>query len=889
MKILSLRSIHGPNVYHQLPVLVMRLALLQWTNVASNEIPGFNERLGNLFPGMLQHTCSLGYAGGFFERLQKGTYAAHIIEHIALELSQLAGIEVTYGKSRYAGQEGIYDVITRFTNEEGMRECLRSAVDVMRCVLENKDCDVAATVENIKRIVERSRLGISTEAIVSAAQRRDIPVRRIGQESLFQLGYGSKQKRIQSAITDNTSLIASDIAQDKSLTKEILHDAYVPVPRGVVIRDEEELEDIVSSWPGPYALKPLDGHHGEGVSLNLRTLEELKNALNYARKYSGQFIVEEMRHGKDYRILVINGQFAAAAERIPPTIVGDGVSTIAEAIKKLNEDPLRGEGHDSYLSQVVIDDILVDYLKQQELTLESVPAAGQAVRLRGNANLSSGGTAQDVLKQVHPEVRILCERIARLIGLDICGIDIVAEDISKPVDPEKFSVIEVNTGPGLRMHLLEKSGDEDVGDKIVKMLYPTNDSRIPVISVTGTNGKTTVVRLISKIIATQGKHRVGMTSTEGVWIGDERILPGDCSGPASAELLLGDPAVDCAVLELARGGLLRGGLAYDWSDVGVITNIRADHIGQDGIENVDDLIWIKSLVAERVKENGVIVLNADDENCVDIKERPRVQRLPRSIYFYSTNPNNPALVSHISQGGTGLWLEHGWLVLAHKGDVQTLIPASDIPITMSGKATFQVSNVLASIGAALGAGVELRHILRALKEFEPSTANPGRMNIYKVGRGHVILDYGHNEDAIINVGRFLQQWRNVSKTLVIGLPGDRSTELILSTGRMIPQYFDRAVLRDDSDLRGRKPNEVPELLSTVFAERNFPCQTILKEEEAVHFTLSRLKPDEVAVVLFEDLQAVLRGLREFDPVPVQDLPFPPQEPAAPEPFTRELR
>ncbi|WP_413568409.1 cyanophycin synthetase [Bdellovibrio sp. HCB117] len=882
MKIVSFKPIYGPNVYHHLPVMVMRVSLEEWTDKPSNEIPGFVDGLKTALPSLYDHTCSPGVPGGFFQRLERGTYMAHIIEHVALELSTMSGMDMTYGKSRYAGKPGLYDVIIRFDNEGGMVECLRSAFNLVEDVLHNTSVDVPYFLNNIKKACKRSALGPSADCLVKAAKKKKIPTKRIGSESLIQLGYGVKQRRVQSAITDRTSLIAADLVQDKEMTKSLLRQALIPVPHGVTIYDEEEIASAIEGLSAPYVLKPFDGHHGEGVHLNLQNVEELKQAYHNAKALSSRFIIEEMQQGRDYRVLVIDGKFAAAAERVPPFVIGDGQSSISLLIEKLNADPLRGEGHESYLSKVVVDPILIQHLAKQGLTLESIPGAEQKITLRGNANLSSGGTAIDVTNVASAEVRILCERIARLVGLDICGIDIISKDISKSVTESGLVIIEVNAGPGLRMHLLGKTEDEPhVGSMIVDMMYKNEEeARIPIISVTGTNGKTTVARLLHKIMSDSGKKCVGMTNTDGIWIGEKKICSGDCSGPLSADMVLSDQAVDCAVLELARGGLLRGGLAYDWSDVGIITNIRSDHIGQDGIETVDDILWIKSLVAERVRRGGTLVLNADDEHCMSLINNNRVKKHGCNIIVFSTKPDSPGFDEQLAMGRDACWLEDGHLVMSYKGRVQSLAYASDMPITLGGMAEFQISNILAALAAGIAMGVPAERILDSIQNFHPASENKGRLNLYRVGPGYAILDYGHNADAITNVGEMLRRWTNFKKTVVLGLPGDRSTEIVLSGARKAAEYFDKVILRDDADLRGRAPGELPRLITDLYNKdfQGLEHEICLKEEEAVSQGLSEIQEDEILVILYEDVSAVMKAMREYDPVSVLSLPQPEERP-----------
>jgi cyanophycin synthetase len=877
MKILNIKTVLGPNVYHHSPVIIMRLDLGVWTEVASNQVPGFLDKLIRLMPGLNQHTCSLGEDGGFVERLRRGTYPAHIIEHIALEFSQLCGIGVSYGKTRYAGKFGYYDVVTRFENEEGMKQALRSAFEMLQCLFNNKEFNLRNAVAEIRKIIMETRLGPSAEAILQAAKKRNIPVRRIGGESLIQMGWGKHRRRVQTAVSNMTNLIAVDLVQDKFLTKQMLKENGIPVPEGFVVTEESDLEKIPSEFNGPFALKPLDGHHGNGVTLHLKSKQELLRAFHASRIFSSKALLEEMCPGKDYRVLVVNGRFVAAAERKPPLVFGDGESSILKLIEQINQDPRRGEGHGSSLTVITIDENLLETLNRQGMDLQSVPTAGKSVMLRENANLSSGGTSKDVTDEVHVDVRHLCERIARIVDLDICGIDMIHHNISEPVT-EDCKIIEVNAGPGLRMHLAPAEGEaRNIADEIIRMLYPEpSQGRIPIVSVTGTNGKTTTARLLGKILSRQYKN-VGMTTSDGVWMGDTKILEGDTTGPQSCLTVLSDPLVEAAVFEVARGGILRGGLAYDWSDVSVVTNIRPDHIGQDGIEDLDDIVWIKSLVAERVKPGGTLILNADDKESCALKDNARVLKFPKKIILFSLNATNLFLNSHLRTNGDACWFDREWIYLKLNGNVNRVIKASEVPCTMGGRADFQISNVLAVVAAASAMGISLEDIQKGLKEFHPAKENLGRLNIYKVGRGYLIVDYGHNPDAVSAIGEFLRGWRGFKKTAIFGLPGDRADHLIERSGLKVSEYFDRLVLRDDFDLRGRQPGEVPQMLQQIIRSNNpeVQCDIILEENQAIETVLDHIAPDEIVVLFYDVLEPVMKVIRQYDPVPIDALPVQP--------------
>ncbi len=873
MKIVSLRTNLGPSVYHSCPTVLMTVDLQTWQDVASNEIDEFIDKLLLMFPGLIEHKCSRGRKGGFVERLKEGTYMAHIIEHVALELSIICGIEVRFGKTRYAGRPGLYEICTTYKNEAGMKECLRQAFDIVSGILEGKD--FTFDCPKIQNLINETSLGPSGQALLNECEARGIPVKRIGSNSLLQLGYGKYKKFVQAAVSSNTSLIAAEIAQDKHVTKDILQANFVPVPHGGVVETEHELLDFCEDYSGPFVVKPLDGNHGRGVSLSLETKEELLQAFQIAKKISAKVIVEEMCSGRDYRIFMVNHQVVAAAERIPACVIGNGKKNLKKLIDEVNNDPRRADGHLGVLSKIEIDEIVNAHLSKNGIeNLDYVPKSGEKVCLRPNGNLSSGGTAIDVTDLVHPEVRRMCERASRAIGLDICGLDLVHPDI-RLAPGESTKIIEVNAGPGLRMHLAPTEGQgRDVAGSILNMLYPDGKSRIPIISLTGTNGKTTVARLLHRIFCDQG-HDVGMTSTDGIWIVKECVYRGDMAGPKSAQLVLSDPAVSMAILEVARGGILRQGLAYDWSDVSIITNIQPDHIGQNGIDNLDDLVWVKSLVAERVKDDGTLVLNADDENVIGIKDNPRVKNRNINLFLISAHSQNPYLQKHLSLFGDACWLENGMIKMQHLGHKENLMPAACLPLTMQGLAEFQVYNIMAALAAGIASGADKTMLIQSLRDFKPNQENAGRMNLYKVHGSYVVVDYGHNAAAYEKVGRFLHQFKGYKKTAVVGIPGDRSNRLLEVAASSLSEHFNKIILKDDDDLRGRKPYEVPEYMKSSIHRfnSNLDVTVIAKESEAVEAALDQIESNEIVFVFMDKLSVVMDAIRRYDPQPASSIPM----------------
>jgi cyanophycin synthetase len=862
MRVDKIRALAGPNIYNYKPVLLMKLYLEELAETESREIPGFNKRLVALLPGLAEHHCNKGRAGGFLERLATGTYFGHIVEHVALELSDGAGVPVYYGKTLYADEPGCYNVVVAYKAESGMRYLLKAAVELVETLVRGDAYPLEERLQEARRIIARTELGPSTRAIVDAARRRDIPWFRVNNDSLVQLGYGKNRKFIQAAMTSQTGGIAVEIAGDKELTKTIFEQADLPVPRGRVVETAEEAIAALSDLGAPLVIKPMDGHQGKGVSLNLNTPDEVREAFRIAQAYSHDVIVEEQCAGRDYRVLVVNGKLVAASERLPCHVVGDGQHTLGELIELENLNPLRGEGHDKVLTKIKVDQVMLASLLKRDLTLESVPADGEFVFLRETGNLSTGGTATDVTDLVHPETRKACERAARIVGLDICGLDLVAADISQPLG-KGDGFIEANAAPGLRMHIAPTHGQpRDVGGAILDMLFPQDtQARIPIISITGTNGKTTVTRMIGHVLQEMG-WCVGMTTTDGIHIGGEVIARGDTTGPHSARVVLSDPSVEVAVLETARGGITRRGLGYDWSDISVMTNIREDHIGQDGIHSIEDLVHIKSLIAERVREGGTLILNADDEQLVQLIENPRVRRTDKQFIYFSLKDNHLLIRKYLDIGGGAFFVRDGWIIEAVGRDEHRVVEVAAIPVTMNGTAYFQVANVLAVIAACRAYGVTRDNIAAALKTFRNDEHNPGRANLYQVGAGYVMVDYGHNPDAFEVVCRMAALWSGRRVTAILGVPGDRDDSLIEAAGRVAAKGFHRIIIKEDKDLRGRQKGEVAGLLCRAVNEASpeRECRTVLDEVEAFSSELNEMKEGDVLVIFYDRLEPVLEVL-----------------------------
>jgi cyanophycin synthetase len=864
MEVLEIRALAGSNIYCYRPVIRLRVALGDLDGRETTAFPGFAVRLTELLPGLRQHRCSYQREGGFIRRLEDGTYFGHVVEHIAIELQCLVGADVTFGKTVWTGETGIYDIVYEYEFEAGAIEAGRKALAVVSAIIAGETVDIEGIKQELRRIVERTELGPSTAAIVKAARTRRIPFLRIGDGSLVQLGYGKHQQRIQATTTSRTGCIAADIACDKILTKEVLELACVPVPVGGVAGTETEAVAIAADIGYPVVVKPHDGNQGKGVTLNLLTPQEVRAAFNLAANYSSRVIVEKYIPGRHYRLIVVNGHVVAAAERLPAYVTGDGSSSLRRLVEIENRNPARGEGHARPLTKIVIDAVVLMHLMRAGLSLDSVPAAGERVFLRENANLSTGGIAVDVTDEIHPANRRLAERVAALLGLDIAGVDLVTADIAVPYEVGGGAVIEVNAAPGIRMHHYPSEGQaRDVAAAIVDGLFPAGATgRIPLVAVTGTNGKTTTTRMVGRILAEHG-YRVGLTTTDGIYIGGELIRRGDTTGPASALTVLTDPTVGAAVLETARGGILRAGLAYDGSDIGIVTNITDDHLGLDGVETLADLADVKSLVVETVRKDGCAVLNADDPYCVAMTKNVRC----RVIYF-SSEANNLIIRKHLQQGGSAVFVRDGLLVIGiGENEEMGVMDVRSIPATHGGVAVHNIQNALAAAAAAYGLGVPVATIRRALGSFTSTVAvNPGRMNIVEVADFQVMIDYGHNHDGFVNIVRAIRQMPASRRVGVVTIPGDRGDAYLRRGGEIAGQGFDRIIIKEDGDLRGRKPGEIAELLlAGVLASGMSPAavEIVLDEKEAVRYAMETAQSGDLIVVFYEKFQDVYETVLEM--------------------------
>jgi len=852
----------------------------------SNTIPNFNEALIGLLPTLEDHACSLGRRGGFISRLKEGTWLGHVSEHVAIELQSLAGTEVHLGKTRGAGTTGQYNVVYEFREEDVGLEAGRIAVGLVNHLVapEKSPFDFVDALDRLILLAEREAFGPSTAALIDEAESRDIPWIRLDRHSLVQLGQGVHQQRIRATMTSQTGAIGVDIASDKSLTNSLLSSAGLPVPKSQVVRSVDAAAEAAAKIGYPVVVKPLDGNHGRGVSLDLRTVEDVRRAYPIAldESRSRDVVVESYVTGNDYRVLVIGGKLAAVAERVPASVVGDGKLTVRQLVEKENLDPRRGIGHERVLTRIKITDAAEEMVAKQGLTLDSVPTNGQRVQLVATGNMSTGGTSIDRTREAHPDNVEIAETAAQVVGLDVAGIDFIAPDITVPVREQGGAIVEVNAAPGFRMHTHPTEGEPQfVAKPVIDLLFaPGSNARIPIISVTGTNGKTTTVRMIGHILKLMGR-RVGMTTTDGIVVDGRLIRKGDMSGPRSAQMVLQNPSVDTAVFEVARGGILREGLGYDRNDVAVVTNVTGDHLGLRGVETMAQLAHVKSVIVEAVPRAGFAVLNADD---------PLVARMARQcrgsvVYFSMAEPGTEAadrITGHLGRGGAAMVVQQTddgeLVVLRHADRTMPLLYTHLIPATFGGRARMNVANALAAAAAAWAAGAHLHDIRQGLRTFTTSFFQaPGRLNEIDLNGFKVILDYCHNVDGMRRLTEFVDALMEPTNgngsaeresppraIAVIGIPGDRRDEDHFEYGRLAGHSFDVVIVREDKNLRGRKSGEGAELVLAGVKKaqkeggRNRDAQVVLNELDSAVAGLKSATQGDTVVICADDTAGVYR-------------------------------
>lgn len=863
MRILNEKTLKGPNNWSiRKPMLVeMLLDLEDLEDQPTNKIPGFYERLTSLLPSLYSHECSEGKPGGFFTRIREGTWMGHVMEHIAIELQSLADMKVGFGRTRGTGIRGQYYVVFAYLDAEAGLFAGHAAFEICRALVDGLHVDLGSILNTLQQIWNRNRYGPSTMALVKEAESRGIPVTRISHGSLVQLGYGKNQQRIAATIAGNTSGIAMDIASDKESTKAMLEEAGIAVPVGRVIDKAEDLEEAAAMVGYPLVIKPVDGNHGNGATTNIRDRKTLLEAFEFARRYSPRVIVEKFIEGNDYRVLLVNYKFIAAALRTPASITGDGIQTIQQLVQRTNSDSRRGDGHSNILTRIHIDTDTLNLLARQGLDKGSVLERGRVLRLKSTANLSTGGTATDVTEEVHPMNRALFERAARIIGLNVCGLDIMASTLAQPLNDVQGAILEVNAAPGFRMHLQPSAGKaRNVAAPVIDMLFPDQaQGRIPIIAVTGTNGKTTTTRLIAKI-ASEAGYFTGYTTTDGIYIGEEMITKGDCSGPGSARQVLNDPAVEFAVLETARGGMLRSGLAFDGCDVAVVTNVAADHLGIDGIHDLEQLAHVKAILPESVVATGTAVLNAEDELVFGMKKK-----LSCRIALFALNNRNEQILAHVREGGLAAVLEEDYITIMNRGEKYRIEHVQHIPLTFGGKAGFNIANVLAATAACYARGISVDAIRRTLRRFEASPSNtPGRLNIFEVGNSHVLIDYAHNPHGLKALGEFILNLDHHRRIGIVTGVGDRRDEDILAIGEESARIFDEIIIRHDEDLRGRTAEEMHRLILSGIqrVQPDKPVRMISHSLQEIEEAVENLDENCLLVILVEDVFKSLRMMQE---------------------------
>ncbi len=881
MKILERNVYVGPNLYAHFRVIRLSLdlgALEAWPSRRLG--PGFTEALLAALPGLREHTCSYDAAGGFARRLTEdgGTWLGHVLEHVAIELQNAAGEQVSFGKTREAGKPGLYDVVYEYEEEDVGIAAGDLALKLLVSLLPPElrppallpaDFDWEKERDAFIRFAQKRAFGPSTASLIRAAEQRDIPWLRLNEYSLVQLGHGCHSKRIQATITSETRHIAVELAGDKEETNRILGDLGLPVPRQARVASEQECLKEARRIGYPVVVKPLDANHGRGVSINLQDDEHVLQAFEKAKIFSRSVLVEKYVVGFDHRLLVVNGKWTAAAKRVPGHVVGDGVRTIAQLVELVNSDPRRGIGHEKVLTKLEFDFQANRLMELAGYARDTVLSKGEVFYLRSTGNLSTGGTSVDVTDAAHPDNREMAERAARAIGLDVCGVDFLTPDITKSYKEVGGAICEVNAAPGFRMHVAPSEGKpRDVAGPVMEMLFPPGaPSRIPITTITGTNGKTTTARMVAHVFKMTGK-RVGLTTTDGVYIDGHLSVAGDMTGPASARMVLRDPKVEVAVLESARGGLLRSGLGYRWTDVGCVTNVQSDHLGLRGVDTLEQLARIKRIVVEVARDTAV--LNGDDANCLRMADHTPAKH----VCYVTMNAKNPLVRDHIRAGGRAVVLEQGMgghmITIYDAGQHIPLLWSHLIPATLDGRALHNVQNAMFAAAVTFSSGVELEQIRHGLRTFDTTFFQaPGRMNIFDEHPFKVILDYGHNAPAIKAMIELVERLQPKGRRiLVVAAPGDRRDEDVRAIARLCAGHFDLYVCRRDDHPRGRGPDEIPRMLAETLRAEGVDAQRIQvipREPDAVDFALRAARPDDLLLVFSDILGRTWKQITEFKP------------------------
>jgi cyanophycin synthetase len=859
MKIDEIRVFNGRNIYSHKKCIKIDVDLEGYKDIPTKSIENFNERLLKILPQIKEHRCGIDEEGGFVKRLKEGTYLSHVCEHIILALQNILEINVSYGKSREIYEDKYY-IIYEYSYENTGIETGKIAVALVNSLINGTEFNLNNDLKILRSILREEEIGPSTLSIITEAKKKNIPIIKLAEGSIFQLGYGKHSKIIEATIDNDTEAIGVDIACDKLLSKEFLQNQCLPVAEGDIVRNSQELLIKADRIGYPVVLKPRYGNQGKGVFVNIKDEKEVIRAYRILSEKFDNIIIEKNIFGKDYRVCIVDGKMVAVSERIPPYVIGDGINNIKQLIDELNKDSKRGEDHEKPLTKIKIDEELKQCILKKEYNLESIIPKGKKIALRENANLSTGGEAIDCTDIICEENIDICKRTAKTIGLNICGIDICCSDISKPIGTDG-AIIEVNAAPGIRMHHYPSKGkSRNVAGAIVDMMFKDTPTQMPVVSVTGTNGKTTTTRLIGYVLTLSG-YNVGMTTTGGIYVNNRCIEKGDTTGYNSAMTILTNKEIDAAVLETARGGIIRRGLAYDLADVGVITNITEDHLGIDGIETIEDLAYVKSLIGEAVKNKGYVVINADDNASISI-----LNRIKSNIIMFSKNKRNPMLLKNIKQGGYGVYTHEGVIYVEKGENILPIVRIKDVMITLDAKLTYNIENAMAACAALIGLNIDYSIIRKGLISFYgDENFNPGRFNIYNINGVQVVLDYGHNIEgykAVIKGAKSIEHKRLIG---VIGVPGDRTDASTEYIGEISGNSFDYIYIKEDKDKRGRKVGEIANIIKRGIIKSGFDerkLEIILGEQEALKKAIDNAGDGDLIIIFFEKLDPLVKLVKE---------------------------